>query len=65
MEHFTVYACTPDQLDELRSTLFWAEDTDPALLEGIHFPADVPNWLVYQQFAGTLFTDSDFLCTAS
>ena len=65
MEHFTVYACTADQLDELRSTLFWAEDTDPALLEGILFPDDVPNWLVYQQFAGALFTDSDFFCTAS
>ena len=64
MEHFTIEARTPDQLDELRETLFWADDTDPEILQGIYFPGDVPNWLLFREFAGILFTNDDFCCTA-
>lgn len=64
MDYFTVENCTPDQLDELRAAYFWADDTDPATLEGIYFPGDVPNWLLYQQYARILFTNDDFCCTA-
>ncbi len=63
-EHFTVQNCTGEQLDELRAVYFWSDDTDPETLTGIYFPGDVPNWLLFQQFAGILFTNDDFFCTA-
>lgn len=63
-EYFTVQNCTNDQLDELRFAYFWADDTDPETLEGIYFPGDVPNRLLFQQYAGILFVNEDFFCTA-
>ncbi len=64
MDYFTIEACTPDQLDELRETLFWSDDTDPEILQDIYFPGDVPDWLLFQEFSGILFVNDDFLCTA-
>lgn len=67
MEYFTVENCTPEQLDELRATLFWADDTGPLfddLGRPCLFPGDVPTWRVYQEYARTLFTNDDFFCTA-
>lgn len=61
---FTIEACTAEQLDELRTAYFWADDTDPETLIDIHFPGDVPNWLLFQQYAGILFGNDDLLCTA-
>lgn len=61
---FTIEACTTEQLDELRAAYFWADDTDPETLIGIYFPGDVPNWLLFQQYAGVLFVNDDFCCTA-
>lgn len=66
MEHFTIHACTDAQLDELRETLFWADDTDRDELYalGIWGPGAVPNWLLFREFAGILFVNDDFCCTA-
>lgn len=62
-EYFTVQNCTGEQLDELRAAYFWADDTDPETLEGIYFSGDVPNWLLFQQYDGILFTNDDFFCS--
>lgn len=62
-EYFTVQNCTDDQLDELRAAYFWSDDTDLESLEEIYFPGDVPNWLLFQHYAGVLFTNDDFFCS--
>lgn len=64
--YFTIENCTAEQLDELRNSYFWADDTDAGELEalGIETPDDVPDWLLFQEYAHILFTDDDFWCTA-
>lgn len=63
-EYYTIENLSPAQLDELRAVYFWADDTDPETLDGIADPAAVPNWLLFREYAGIMFTDDDFFCTA-
>jgi hypothetical protein len=62
--YYTVENCTAEQLDELRDAYFWADDTDPETLIDIDSPDDVPDWLLFQQYAGILFVNDDFFCAA-
>lgn len=64
--YFTVENCTAEQLDELRNAYFWADDTDRYELYDIDIdsPDDVPDWLLFQEYAGILFVNDDFFCTA-
>ena len=64
--YYTVENCTAEQLDELRDAYYWAYDTDRDELYdlGIYSPNDVPDWLLFQQYARILFTNDDFFCTA-
>lgn len=66
MEYFTVENCTADQLDELRNAYFWADDTDHNELFalGVWGPDAVPDWLLFREYAGIMFTNDDFFCTA-
>ena len=66
MDYFTVENCTPEQLDELKNAYFWADDTDRKELYNLNIwgPSAIPDWLIYREYAGVLFTDDDFWCTA-
>lgn len=69
----TVFELSQDQLDELKSAMFWDDELQWTTEEqqrdfyarGIQFAGDLTNEDVYATFAGIDFTPDDFGCTAS
>lgn len=62
--YYSVENCTPDELDELRNSYFYADDTDQAELDYLEISCaeDVPDWLLYREYAGYMFVSEDFFC---
>lgn len=68
----SVYELSQDQLDELKSNLFWSDDFKgchyPHWLTGemvpVLFPLDIPNEVIFEHFSGYDFVNDDFCCTA-
>lgn len=62
--YYSVENCSPDELDELCNSYFWADDTDQAELDALDIsdPSEVPDWLLYREYAGIMFVEEDFLC---
>lgn len=64
----TVYELNREQIDELKSTLFWQEyDEDfpmPEAVQEAEYEYDIPDWTVYQEYEDYSFSVDDFSCTA-
>ena len=63
----TVYELNRDQLDELKTALFWDEEPRPlfnALGLPCLFPGDIPDRVIFEEYSGIHFVNDDFSCTA-
>lgn len=63
----TVHDLTPDQLDELKNNLFWSDEPQPLSdpqERPILFPCDIPDAFIFDRYAGYVFSNDDFRCTA-
>ena len=62
----TVYDLNRDQLDELRNTLFWTEDSQdiPEVMEA-QYPDEIPDYVVFREFEMYYFVEDDFFCSCS
>lgn len=58
----TVYDLTRDELDELKDALFWSDETDEEILDGIEYPWEIPDDVVLHHFEGISFVEEDFSC---
>jgi hypothetical protein len=58
----TVYDLTREELDELKDALFWSDETDEEILEGIDYSWQIPDEAVLRHFDGISFVDEDFFC---
>lgn len=61
--YFTVENCTPEQLDELRWAWWFDDERTSDELEPYGHPENVPDWVLFQEYARVLFTEDDFWCT--
>ena len=59
---FTIDACTQDQLECLREAYFYGDDSDHNELFhlGIWGPSPVPDWMLFRDYSGVMFTEEDF-----
>ena len=57
----TVYDLTKEEMNELKESLFWEEGSDE-ILDGINFPWEIPDSLIYSHYDGIVFVDEDFFC---
>ena len=59
----TVYDLTADELDELRSALYWSmDDCGEDARETWEFYSDIPDSVVFLHYDGISFVEDDFFC---
>ena len=56
-----VYDLTQDEIDELKTALFYERDADE-IFEGLQYPCEIPNDFVYQHYEDVTFAKDDFFC---
>ena len=58
----TVYELTAEELDELRSNMFWSDEMDEDILGDIDCYSDIPDSAVFAHYDGISFVEDDFFC---
>ena len=56
---------TRKQLDELKDTFFWQDETQDIVEDAFSNPEEIPDWMLFEYYDNVCFTDDDFFCTAS
>jgi len=49
-----------DQLDYLKTVMFWGDDNNKPLLYKYDYYCDIPNEMVFERFEGISFVEEDF-----
>lgn len=57
----TVYDLTKDEIDELKTALFYEQDADE-IFDGIEYYFQIPDDFIYQHYEGVTFVKGDFFC---
>lgn len=60
----TVYDLTREQLEELKNSFFWQDETQDILEGAYTSPEEIPDYIIFEHYDGICFTDDDFFCTA-
>lgn len=55
---------TQEQLDELKESYFWQDETQDILQGAYTSPEQIPNDIIFEHYDGICFVDDDFYCTA-
>lgn len=58
----TVYDLNKEELNELKDSMFWADDVDEEILNGINYYWEIPDEVIYNYYNGISFVDEDFMC---
>lgn len=57
----TVYDLNRKQINELKDCIFYSTlDEDEEILEGINYPWEIPDDVVFYHYSEICFTDDDF-----
>ena len=54
-----------EQLDELKDSFFWQDETQDILEDAYTSPEQIPDDIIFEHYAGVCFVDDDFFCSAS
>ena len=49
-----------DQLDYLKTVMFWGDDNNKPLYDKYDYYHDIPNEMVFKRFEGISFVEEDF-----
>lgn len=60
----TVYDLTREQLEELKNSFFWQDETQDILEGAYTSPEEIPDSIIFEHYDGVCFDDDDFFCTA-
>lgn len=60
----TVYDLTIAQLEELKNSFFWQDETQDILEGAFASPEEIPDYIIFEHYNGVYFSDDDFFCTA-
>lgn len=60
----TVYDLTREQLEELKNSFFWQDETQDILEGAYTSPEEIPDIIIFEHYDGICFVDDDFFCTA-
>ena len=52
-----------DQLEELKEAFFYENWNKPVTLN-YTYPAEIPDEIIFNEYAGNYFVNDDFFCTA-
>lgn len=58
----TVYDLNREELNELKDSMFLADDADEEILNSINYYWEIPDEVIYNHYNGISFVDEDFMC---
>lgn len=58
----TVYDLSPAEMDELKQSFFWQDETQDILQGAFESPEQIPDEIILEHYSGVCFTDDDFFC---
>lgn len=58
----TVYDLNERELEELKESYFWQDETQDILEGAYTCPYDIPNDIIFNHYDGVCFVDDDFFC---
>lgn len=58
----TAYDLSPAEMDELKQSFFWQDETQDILQGAFESPEQIPNEIILEHYSGVCFTDDDFFC---
>lgn len=58
----TVRELTQDELNELKTALFYEQDASEIFDNDIQYPEQIPNEFVYRHYDDVFFVNDDFFC---
>lgn len=58
----TVYDLYPAEMDELKQSFFWQDETQDILQGAFESPEQIPDEIILEHYSGVCFTDNDFFC---
>lgn len=54
-----------EQLNELKNSFFWQDETQDILEDAYTSPEQIPDYIIFEHYAGINFVNDDFFCSAS
>lgn len=51
-----------EQLDELKTSFFWQDETQDILEGAYTSPEQIPDDVIFEHYEGVCFVDDDFFC---
>lgn len=54
-----------EQLNELKNSFFWQDETQDILEDVYTSPEQIPDDIIFEHYNGVCFVDDDFFCSAS
>ena len=52
-----------EQLEELKTSYFWLDDTQDILPDDILSPEEIPDDIILEHYSGICFANDDFYCS--
>lgn len=63
--YLTVYDLSADQMEELKSSFFWQDETQDILENDFTSPDQIPDEIIFGHYDGMIFSEDDFCCSAA
>ncbi len=63
--YLTVYDLSADQMEELKSSFFWQDETQDILEDDFTSPDQIPDEIIFEHYDGVFFSEDDFCCSAA
>ena len=58
----TVYDLTPEEMEELKESYFWQDETQDILEDAFNSPDEIPDSIIQEHYSGVMFANDDFFC---
>ena len=61
----TVYDLNRDELNELKNSFYWQDETQDILENAFTSQEEIPDYIIFEHYDGLCFVDDDFYCNVN
>ena len=61
----TVYDLNRDELNELKNSFYWQDETQDILENACASPEEIPDYIIFERYDGLCFSNDDFYCNVN
>ena len=58
----SVYDLSPAEMNELKQSFFWQDETQDIFQGAFESPEQIPDEIILEHYSGVCFVDDDFFC---